>query len=246
MTKKIKNELQEVEKNNEITATNIKEWGGLFSDNKLNSKEFILKVAQIYGVPPSGVNLMAGQPYLNKEARLVLLHRYRKTKVMETKFLKVSEAPDQPAICAQTIIFEDDRYVDAIGEASKDSVSLKAVQATLNMMAETRALNRAIWKEIAGEVWEEAVKKYEGMELSDEEKEAVMNAGKVSAEELNYDEVAKESAKKNYEEALDYIEKNAPKMSKEEKDELKKKLNQSEKKFFPSDKKQLIDLLYAD
>jgi hypothetical protein len=159
-----------------------------FNDDQVN--KFIASVSIIYGVPTMGFTMQGDKPYLNKDGRLFLLHDFRKgkqgIKAIRTEFLQMSKSKEEASICKCTIVFHDGHEIEGIGEASFASVSLAKVQTTLNMMAETRALNRAIWKEIAGDTWDRVAKniaKIKGM--SEEEKAAVMDAGKVSAEEMN-------------------------------------------------------------
>lgn len=168
-------------------------WGGAMpttnGSNALVAQEFCNQVAQIYGVPSMGVNAMGGQPYLNKDGRLFLLHDLRKNKsavqAIRSDFIQMSTKPSEFAIVKTTIVFKDGHEVEGIGEASEGNVKLDAVKKTLNMMAETRSLNRAIWKEIAGDVWNRVAKNLQNaQDLSDEEKSRVQEAGRVSYEEM--------------------------------------------------------------
>jgi hypothetical protein len=159
-----------------------------FNDEQVN--KFLASVSIVYGVPTMGFTMMGDKPYLNKDGRLFLLHDFRKgksgLKATKVEYLELSKTKDQPSICKVTLVFQDGHEVEPIGEASAASVKLDAVKQTLNMMAETRATNRAIWKEIGGDAWDRVAKniaKIKGM--SEEEKAAVMDAGKVSAEEMN-------------------------------------------------------------
>ena len=81
-------------------------------------------------------------------------------------------------------MFRDGHEVEAIGEASKQSVKLEAVKQTLNMMAETRGLNRAIWQEIGGDVWNRVAENLKKSDLDEQEKARIVNAGTVSYEEM--------------------------------------------------------------
>ena len=169
-------------------------WGGVMpkvGDNekdKMQLQNFCNAVAKIYGVPSTGVNAMGGQPYLNKVGRLYLLGDLRKgkegLKKVEKEFIQMSTGADVPAIMKVRLIFKDGLEVEAIGEASKQSVKLDAVKSTLNMMAETRALNRAIWEAIAFSAMERIAKNIAKMNMSEDEKEKVQNAGASSYEEM--------------------------------------------------------------
>ena len=168
-------------------------WGGSMpkpqSQGDAEIQVFVNQIAPIYGVPSMGVNVMGNQPYLNKDGRLYLLHELRKDKAsiqdIKTEYLNLSMSATEPSICKVTLVFKDGHTVEGIGEASATSVKLSAVKATLNMMAETRATNRAIWKEIAGDVWNRVAENLKASDLSEEEKAKVHEAGRMSAEEVN-------------------------------------------------------------
>jgi hypothetical protein len=150
---------------------------------------FFAVVARVYGVPETGIDAIGSQPYLNKDGRLYLLKQLRKDKANKVKairveFIKTSMSLTEPAIVKKTIVFADGLEVEAIGEASKDSVGSESVKQTLNMVAETRALNRVIWQAIGGEIMEQVQNNLENMEISDEDKARIVEAGRVSYEEM--------------------------------------------------------------
>lgn len=168
-------------------------WGGVMPRPTGQQDQAIVvfcnQVALVYGVPSMGVNAMGNQPYLNKDGRLYLLGELRKgaraVKAIRKEFVQLSTALDVPAIVKATLVFKDGVEVEAIGEASKDNVKLDAVKKTLNMMAETRAVNRAIWQAIAQDVWNRvATNLAKVKDLSDEEKTRIQEAGRVSYEEM--------------------------------------------------------------
>lgn len=168
-------------------------WGGAMpkptGNQELATNQFVNAVSRIYGVPSLGVNAMGDKPYLNKDGRLFLLHDFRKgkegIKAIRTEFLQMSKTPDEASICKVTLVFKDGHEIEGIGEASKDNVKLDAVKKTLNMMAETRAMNRAIWKEIAGDAWDRVSKNIDKSKMSEQEKEKIIEAGRVSFEEVD-------------------------------------------------------------
>lgn len=178
-------------------------WGGVIP--MVGAKEedaqvvqaFCNKVAQIYGVPSLGVNAMGGKPYLNKDGRLFLLSKYRENKRavkgIKTEFLSYAKSLTEMAIVKTIIEFKDGTFVEGIGEASKENCKLDAVKTTLNMMAETRSLNRAIWKAIAFDVWNGISENLAKMTVSAEEKQKIIDAGKVSYEEMQQPEVQNEN-----------------------------------------------------
>lgn len=169
-------------------------WGGAMPKVGKNEEDqakitaFCNQVAQIYGVPSLGVNAMGGNPYLNKDGRLYLLHELREgkagLKATRKEFLNMSKSINEPAIIKVTLVFRDGHEVEAIGEASKESVKLDAVKQTLNMMAETRGLNRAIWQEVGHDVWKRVEKNLARAKMDDQEKARIIQAGTVSYEEM--------------------------------------------------------------
>lgn len=194
MVKKIKEEKSVVVRN----VGRRLAWGGVIPNVKVKEedaivlREFCNKVAQIYGVPSVGVNAMGGNPYLNKDGRLFLLAKYRTGKIgvkfMRTEFLQFSKSPTETAIAKTIITFKDGVEIEGIGEASQSNCKLDAVKQTLNMMAETRATNRAIWKAIAYDVWNGIAENLAKMTLTEDEKNKIINAGKVSSEEMQQPE----------------------------------------------------------
>ncbi len=171
------------------------QWGGVMPKvanqeaDQAKLQAFCNEVAKVYGVPSLGVNAMGGNPYLNKDGRLYLMGELRTgkegLKAIRKDFIKYSGSLEEPAIIKVTLVFRDGHEVEAIGEASKQSVKLDAVKQTLNMMAETRGMNRAIWQEIGHDVWRRVEKRIAVAKMSDEEKARVINAGQVSYEEMN-------------------------------------------------------------
>lgn len=166
------------------------QWGSVVSRDSQALQAFCKGVAEVYGVPPMGVNSLAGQPYLNKEGRMFLLSDMRTgnhgLKAIRTEYLQLSTSPDMASICKKTLVFRDGLEIEGIGEASKDNVKLEAVKKTLNMMAETRALNRAIWQTIGGDVWERVAHNLEKKGITDPViTQKVAKAGEVSYEEMS-------------------------------------------------------------
>lgn len=187
-------------------------WGGVIpmvgakeEDTKV-LQAFCNKVAQIYGVPSLGVNAMGGNPYLNKDGRLFLLSKYKTGKIgvkgIKTDILEYAKSLNDVAIVKTIIEFKDGTFVEGIGEASKENCKLDAVKKTLNMMAETRSLNRAIWKAIGFDVWNGIAENIAKMKMSAEEKQKIIDAGKVSYEEMQQPEVQNENPTKTPDEEI--------------------------------------------
>lgn len=149
---------------------------------------FFSVVASVYGVPDVGIDAIGSQPYLNKDGRLYLLNELRTgkqgVKAIRADFIRTSTSLIEPAIVKKTIIFRDDIEIEAIGEASESNVETSSVKKTLNMVAETRALNRAIWIAIAADVMKRVEKNLKTLKISDADRQRIMEAGRVSYEEM--------------------------------------------------------------
>lgn len=145
-------------------------------------------VATMYGVPVTGIDAIGDQPYLNKDGRIYLLNELRTGKnavrAIRTDFIKTSTTLIEPAIVKKTIVFRNDIEIEAIGEASNENIETESVRKTLNMVAETRALNRAIWTAIGGDVMKRVEKNLNVMEISDEDRARIIEAGRASYEEM--------------------------------------------------------------
>jgi len=159
---------------------------------------FFAVVAKVYGVPVNGISAIDGQPYLNKDGRLYLLDETCKGKdavrAIRTEFIRVSTTAIEPAVVKKIIVLPK-KEVEAIGEASQESVNAKSVKHTLNMVAETRALNRAIWVAIGADIMKRVTENLETMEISDEDRARLMEAGRVSYEEMERPTEAQEKEK---------------------------------------------------
>lgn len=160
---------------------------------------FFKVVASVYGVPETGIDAIDNQPYLNKDGRLYLLNELRKdekgVKAIRVEFIKYSTNLNETSVVKKIIEFKNDILVEAIGEASQDNVETKGVKTTLNMVAETRALNRAIWVAIAGDVMTRVEGNLEKLEISEADKARLLEAGRVSYEEMERPDTGKTDAK---------------------------------------------------
>jgi len=169
-------------------------WGGVMprvgknEQNELELQKFCNLVSQVYGVPSTGINAMGGQPYINKQGRLYLLGDIKKGKIglkkTKKEFIQMSTGKDVPAIVKVTLFFKDGLEVEAIGEASYQSVKLEAVKHTLNLMAETRAMNRAIWEAVAYDTMVRVAERIEKMNVPEGQRAKIINAGATSYEEM--------------------------------------------------------------
>lgn len=148
-------------------------------------RAMIMSVAKIYNMPALGVNVLANQPYINKDGLLYKLHEYFRVKQIKTEFIKMSLGKNEPAVVKATIIMKDGMEIEGIGEASVTNVKLEAVKNMLNQMAETRATNRAIRKAITLKLWTDVEKGLKKGNVSEDDKAIAIQAGTQSYEEMD-------------------------------------------------------------
>ncbi len=250
MNKKKKEPSKEIVKKS--VKKGIELWGNVFTSKEEmedKTKKYCQMVAEVYEVPPTGVVVMGNQPYLNKDARYFLLQSFlnekKLSKIRESKIhpLQLSTSPEQSAIW-KAIIVTEDSYYEAIGEASAKSVKLEFVKSTLNMMAETRAMNRVIWKMIAGLTMERVMKNLNERKYEEDAKEAIIEAGRVSAEEVSHEDKKEEQSKKAFEVSKKTLEeKGVSHLSEEEIESLAEKIDKSTL-YSTKQKEELLALIY--
>lgn len=166
---------------------------GITGPSKPAEQELIMKVGQAFGIPPIGVNILGGKPYINKDGLLFKLQQYKgaikkgqgRVKGIRKEFIAYAMKIEDTAVVKATIEFDDDTFVEGIGEASPANVSkgMDKVAASLNMLAETRAVNRAIRQVITFDLWTEAMERFASMD--EESRKMIEEAATVSAEEMD-------------------------------------------------------------
>jgi hypothetical protein len=167
----------------------------------------------VFKLPPQGVTILANQPYINKTGWKMKMREYYEDKYrIRTDWKHLATPNEKYAVCEAIIEVKDSKGVwdevsRAIGEANEASIKLQAVKQTLNMMAETRAKNRAMSEYIGARALEDAVKMLTAMrkknEVSDDQANVITEAARVTAEEMN----APETRTVNSEKAFSFVEK---------------------------------------
>ena len=160
----------------------------LVQNDKVQERSLILRVAEVFAVPATCVNIMGGLPYINKDGQLFKLNEYEHSNVLSltTKIIEYATKGGDRAIMEAELILKGGRRFNAIGEADEKSIKLSAVKQTPNMMAETRAQNRVIRRAIQAEMLRELYTKLGGRSAyNDQEKKIIENAVQSSAEEMN-------------------------------------------------------------
>jgi len=167
----------------------------------------------VFKLPPQGITILANQPYINKTGWKMKMREYYQDKYrIRTEWHHIATPNEKYAVCEAVIEVKDSKgnweeASRAIGEATEANIKLQAVKQTLNMMAETRAKNRAMSEFIGARVLEDAVKMLTSMrrknEVSDDQANVITEAARVTAEEMN----APETKTVNSEKAFSFIEK---------------------------------------
>lgn len=148
----------------------------------------------VFKLPPQGITILANQPYINKVGWKIKMREYHTDKYrIKTEWKHFADPNEQYAIVEAIIEVRDakgnwEEVSRAVGEATKTNIKLAAVKETLNMMAETRAKNRAMSDFIGARAIEDAVKTLSAMrnknEVSEEQAHVITEAAKVTAEEM--------------------------------------------------------------
>lgn len=167
----------------------------------------------VFKLPPQGITILANQPYVNKIGWKMKMREYYAEKYrIRTKWHHYADPSEQYAICEAIIEIKDSKgnweeVSTATGEATKTNIKLAAVKETLNMMAETRAKNRAMSDFIGARTLEDAVKTLNEMrakkEVTEEQAHVITEAARVTAEEMGGNETKTVDSTK----AFSFIEK---------------------------------------
>jgi len=145
--------------------------------------------SKAFEIPPQGINIMGDQPYINKVGWKYKMYEKLPKAVIETEWIHYATPSEKWAIVKAVVKVGEETVGSAIGEATEMNIKLAAVKQTLNMMAETRAKNRAMYDALIGVVFKEAMKNIEAMRkkdnLTEEEVLKIQDAAKVTAEEMD-------------------------------------------------------------
>ncbi len=146
--------------------------------------------SMVFEVPLQGITILGGQPYINKTGWEI--KRFQKTPKahFEKIWHHLATPTEKYAIVDVRLLDEKGQELgSATGEAAPENIKLAAVKLTLNMMAETRAKNRATSEALKGMVLTEAVRKMNEMvkkqKMTSQEAEIITEAARTSAEEIN-------------------------------------------------------------
>lgn len=146
--------------------------------------------AKAWNVPPQGVTVLADMPYMNKVGLHYKLAKYSpEPQRLELTWIHYA-TPNEPYAIVEARLFVGDKMVSqSVGEATEKNVKLEAVKSMLNMMAETRAKNRAIWTFITAQLFDEMSTNLNKMvkqnEATPEDATVVQQGTSTTAEEMD-------------------------------------------------------------
>lgn len=148
--------------------------------------DLIMVACKVFELPPQGITVLGNAPYINKVGWKIKQKQLLDGSVVKTLWVHHATPLEKYAIVEAKVMDKDGKEVaSAIGEATEASIKLAAVKQTLNMMAETRAKNRALFDALVAPTYEKALEVMEQMKLSEETKRKIGEAAKVTAEEMN-------------------------------------------------------------
>jgi len=168
--------------------------------------DLIMVACKVFELPPQGITVLGNAPYINKVGWKIKQNQLLKGSVVKTLWVHHATPLEKYAIVEAKVLDKEGKEVaSAIGEATEASIKLTAVKQTLNMMAETRAKNRALFDALVAETYEKALAVMEEMKLSEETKRKIGETARVTAEEMNEKEQPLEPPKPKVE-TTNYLE----------------------------------------
>lgn len=160
------------------------------TDKEQKEQQMILALAVAFDIPPQGITILAGNPYINRVGLEYVFDEYKESKGWShflSKPVELAQKAGDTAIF-KTVIFNKDGKVVAngYGTANAGNIKMDTIKAFLNEMAETRSQNRCLRKVLSSVLYKSFIKNV--MALKDEQKklvsEAASNFGSVTAEEI--------------------------------------------------------------
>lgn len=154
------------------------------------AKKMVMLASKVFELPIQGLTILGGQPYINKTGWSIKRHQKLEGTRFEITWHHLAIPNEKYAIAEAKLLDKNDKVIaQAIGEATPENIKLKAVQQTLNMMAETRAKNRAMADALTGMIYVEAVEKMNKMlkeqKITEHEAATISEAARTTAEEMN-------------------------------------------------------------
>ena len=157
-------------------------------------KNTILVISSVLNVSPFGINVLGGNPYINKLGRKQKLEQYGEGKWrVEYRWIHRAINDTDKAICEAYVIDEKGKRISAkiTGESSPASMKMSTLAGYQNHLAQTRAHNRVIEEFIGGRIHQEMLENVAKMKAKGQDIPAIDTS--LSAEEIS------ETKKSNFE-----------------------------------------------
>ena len=164
---------------------------------ELRTQQMILFISDAFSLPPQGINILGGKPYINKDGLTYKLGEYFDKRIVSVKqrLIKTAVNPEDQAIAKVSITVRNDidahldeekRFTikyEAYGTASARNIQMSTIRSFANELALTRAFNRCVRQMVIRPMYKDFLDKMK--ELSgDKEKMRLVGLEAVSAEEM--------------------------------------------------------------
>jgi len=157
---------------------------------ELKSQQMILFISEAFGLPPQGINILGGKPYINKDGLTFKLWEYFGDQIVSVKqrLLKVAEKPEDQAVGKVIITIEDShvsekKQFEAFGTASARNIQMSTIRGFANELALTRAFNRCVRQMVIKPMYDTFIQKMRQLS-KDKQRMALIGFESVSAEEM--------------------------------------------------------------
>lgn len=154
-------------------------------------QKMIIALAVAFDIPPQGITILAGNPYVNRTGLEFVFHKWAGRYGWSHFLSKPVEIAKQ---AGDTAVFKTTLYnkkgepiANGYGTANAGNIKMSTIKVFLNEMAETRSQNRCLRKVLSPILYKNFIKNV--MRLDKDQKQivadAAVNFGSVTAEEIN-------------------------------------------------------------
>jgi len=133
------------------------------NETEKREQNIILMAARVLKVSPFGINILGGQPYINKLGLVQKAQEYLKNVKFEYGWVRFAEDDEGKAICKCRVLDGNKKPLCdwIVGECSLTTMSMKTLKGYQNHMAQTRARNRAILETFGNRIHKEMMMEVE-------------------------------------------------------------------------------------
>jgi hypothetical protein len=161
------------------------------SQKEANDRKLVIMVAQAHNISPFGVNVLGNQPYVNNLGRKEKLEQYNPHATFEFNWVQRALNDADKAICEARLVDKQGKPLTPwiVGECSPVSMKMSTLAGYQNHMAQTRAENRCIHQlyglKMHKDMLENVAKLLSLGHMDERTASKAIEAGRVSAEEIN-------------------------------------------------------------